>query len=653
MKKLLVFALFLGAVLLAELFWQEHPVVQGGPVVPAELPATGQVVCKDLAGNFDDCTSCPGQDADPDVHTGCPMVDRFVILPGDNGVEDPRENPAEPGVLIPTVDDTVFDRCTGLEWQRSTADTSGDGKLVTVDTDPGPGLSYVGDVVTWSAALNHCEVILNDAMYAGHTDWRLPNAMELQSIVDYGGVERLPFNGTNHVLIDDAFILGTYPVFANTEAVHWTSTSRPTCLNDEVPPRQVPCRVGMPPDSDIDGLGVVTVGFSGPTGGHPSLAPRIVRNTNPPIDTLFLVRAVRRGTINAAAGGGADGDGAERGGGAGPQACVDDNGNVNGDLARDLSDAISLLAWLFQGGDEPVPFCTTAGPKADDCAVENGNVNGDLARDLSDAISLLAWLFQGGDEPVPICPDLAAPEICTGGFDEDLDGDIDCADADCVLVEPSCDIASDLPATGVTACYDAMTGAVISCAGTGQDGEYQAGGCTVTGMDRFDFDFGAGDMMDVDKFPVDDTITDLCTGLEWQLQPDDVDGDGTRGDGDVIPWCDAVKHCRDLVLTLEDGFKPEQDAIDDGDTILSSDWRYPNAREIFSLMYYGNTVLLPGGNNLIDPLFGTNGNGVQGITSSTVGAGSSAFIALYNGGGMEPAVPLNAGVAVRAVRNAD
>ncbi len=38
-----------------------------------------------------------------------------------------------------------------------------------------------------------------------------------------------------------------------------------------------------------------------------------------------------------------------------------ENGDVNGDGARDLSDAVALLDWLFQGGPEPVAFAQTGG----------------------------------------------------------------------------------------------------------------------------------------------------------------------------------------------------------------------------------------------------------------------------------------------------
>jgi hypothetical protein len=120
------------------------------PIVcpPMGLPATGQTKCYDEVGNEIDCTSAdfPGQDG---FHqAGCPGEGRFV----DNG------------------DGTVTDTCTGLMWQKDTADVNGNGSIGDED-----GLD-------WQAALKHCESL----SYAGHDDWRLPNVRELQSILHYG-----------------------------------------------------------------------------------------------------------------------------------------------------------------------------------------------------------------------------------------------------------------------------------------------------------------------------------------------------------------------------------------------------------------------------------------------------------------------------------
>jgi hypothetical protein len=60
--------------------------------------------------------------------------------------------------LVENGDGTVTDTVTGLMWQQAEAGT-----------------------MTWDAALAYCESLV----LAGHSDWRLPNRNELQSIVDY------------------------------------------------------------------------------------------------------------------------------------------------------------------------------------------------------------------------------------------------------------------------------------------------------------------------------------------------------------------------------------------------------------------------------------------------------------------------------------
>jgi hypothetical protein len=377
--------------------------------------------------------------------------------------------------------------------------------------------------------------------------------------------------------------------------------------------------------------------------------------------------------------------------------CATENGDDNGDGGRDLSDAIYKLTFLFQGGLAPVPFCVTAGPKADGCAEENGDDNGDGGRDLSDAIYKLTFLFQGGLAPVPPCPTVGeqeicndnidndgdtdtdcddsdcdanpscqgAPEICDNMTDDDLDGATDCDDSDC-LFDPSCPQPdpSELPATGVTICYD-ETGQPLpgGCAGTGQDGEYQTG-CALAGAARFVRNVGPDGMEDAVNQPVDDTITDMCTGLEWQWQRQDVNGNGTIRDGrfgpdgdaddpstpdinegDNLPWCEAVAYAND-------------DLNQGGGFAEKTGWRYPNVRELFSLLLYGNTDPLPAGNNLVDPIFGTAGNGFQGECSSTVHVGDRAYCVNFDrpgfisgvGGG---ALKLNFASGIRAVRTTD
>ncbi len=91
---------------------------------------------------------------------------------------------------------TITDRATGLTWARS---------------DSGAGMS-------WQEALAWVEK-RNAEAYLGHDDWRLPNAKELQSLVDYSRAPAV----TGSAAIDPLFEItrladGTYPYF-------WTSTT--------------------------------------------------------------------------------------------------------------------------------------------------------------------------------------------------------------------------------------------------------------------------------------------------------------------------------------------------------------------------------------------------------------------------------------------
>jgi hypothetical protein len=94
-------------------------------------------------------------------------------------------------------DGTITDNATGLMWMQS---------------DSGEGMS-------WQEALEYAE----GKTFAGYSDWRLPNAKELQSIVDY---TRAP-GATNSAAIDPVFNCtgitneGGQPDFA----YYWTGTT--------------------------------------------------------------------------------------------------------------------------------------------------------------------------------------------------------------------------------------------------------------------------------------------------------------------------------------------------------------------------------------------------------------------------------------------
>jgi hypothetical protein len=89
-------------------------------------------------------------------------------------------------------DGTISDLATGLMWSQ---DDSG-----SISRSGGPASASNGDAMNWEEALAYVQG-LNDAGYLGYSDWRLPNAKELQSIVDYS---RSP-DATNSAAIDPIF----------------------------------------------------------------------------------------------------------------------------------------------------------------------------------------------------------------------------------------------------------------------------------------------------------------------------------------------------------------------------------------------------------------------------------------------------------------
>ncbi len=101
-------------------------------------------------------------------------------------------------------DGTVTDRATGLTWAKA---------------DSGRGM-------TWEAALTWVQQ-KNKENYLGHGDWRLPNAKELQSLVDY---TRSP-DTSDSPAIDPLFTCTriTNEIKKPDYPYYWTSTTHASC----------------------------------------------------------------------------------------------------------------------------------------------------------------------------------------------------------------------------------------------------------------------------------------------------------------------------------------------------------------------------------------------------------------------------------------
>jgi len=239
-----------------------------------------------------------------------------------------------------------------------------------------------------------------------------------------------------------------------------------------------------------------------------------------------------------------------------------------------ILNAMLLAARAWQA----LPVAEGVGPRqADDpCTGDptgySVDTNADAAVDLSDAVYLLRWLFAGG----------APPALCLPKSDGGPPG---------------------LPDTGLL-CYRAC--ATLTC--HGQDGFYQTG-CPNDG-----------------RFVIngDGTATDNCTGLMWQEQTADLNGDGAGNDADKVLWCEAIDYCENLTFAGHD------------------DWRLPNVRELESIVDYGRQ------GPSIDPVFGAVSDLYASSSPFVTGPGSLWVIDFNDGKSSHPGN--NTPVHVRAVR---
>ena len=210
---------------------------------------------------------------------------------------------------------------------------------------------------------------------------------------------------------------------------------------------------------------------------------------------------------------------------------------------------------IFARAVRTVPLSGGAAGGQGAATLGNGDVNGDNGLDLSDPIYLLTFLFQGGPAPLP-CPG-------SGGG----------------AGIPSVVNVGRLPSTLTDNCYEEVfpddwgtaadcDAAIASC--PGQDSFYQQVAENVHSC--------YGQSSSVDRFVIngDGTVTDHCTNLMWARgRPWPVPEPGGR-----IEWAEALAWSETLVYTTSRAFKPEAQAVLDGDEIAYDGWRMPNIREL-------------------------------------------------------------------------
>ncbi len=145
-----------------------------------QLPATGQTTCWDSSGNV---IPCAGTGQDGDIQAGKTL--RYK----DNG------------------NGTITDKITGLIWEKKSDDDS---------------IHDMNTFYTWTEAFEIHVATLNDMNFAKRHDWRLPNAKELQTIVDYENTDPAVDPAFNNGCIPGATVLtgSCTPAFG-----YWSSST--------------------------------------------------------------------------------------------------------------------------------------------------------------------------------------------------------------------------------------------------------------------------------------------------------------------------------------------------------------------------------------------------------------------------------------------
>ena len=81
-----------------------------------------------------------------------------------------------------------------------------------------------------------------------------------------------------------------------------------------------------------------------------------------------------------------------------------ENGDVNGDGERNITDAVRLLNYLFAAHEGPVrAMCLDVGSSTYvPTNIENGDIDGSGRINVTDAVRFLNWLFVGEYAPVAL-----------------------------------------------------------------------------------------------------------------------------------------------------------------------------------------------------------------------------------------------------------
>jgi hypothetical protein len=275
-------------------------------------------------------------------------------------------------------------------------------------------------------------------------------------------------------------------------------------------------------------------------------------------------------------------------------------GDANVDGILDVVDPLAMLFHLFAGRDLP---CLAAA----DFAV-------DSQLDIQDPVSLLRALFLLVGPTESLNCERRQPvesSLCCDHY------------RPCPLDDLQSSEVGTLADTGQEECFH-VDGTATPCCATfnaGQDGFFFTG---CSSENRF-----------VDN--ADGTVTDTCTGLQWQQSGADVDSSGSFDPMiDRTNWTGALAYCASLGLAGH------------------GDWRLPNVRELESLFAYGNTdSMVPS----IDPVFHAEA-ALYCSSTSRASDPTFAYAVNFGAGASDPSIvrmdasKMAGGFFVRAVRDA-
>jgi hypothetical protein len=274
---------------------------------------------------------CYPRDLGPD---GQPMVEFVRYVRGNTGYGNNE--------YTDNGDGTITDAATGLMWMKA-------------DSDSG---------MTWEQALNYAESLV----LAEHDDWRLPNAKELQSIVDYS---RSP-STTGTAAIDSIFESSSivdegggmdFPFYwSSTTHANWTTSPGSygayVAFGTAYGYMEVPPLSGNFVLQDVHGAGAQR---SDPKVGDPADWPHGHGPQGDVIRIYNYVRCVR--SVSSSSCGDSDGSG-----------------------EVDIDDVVYLISYIFSAGPEPVPY-------------ESGDCDCSGAVDIDDAVYLISFIFAGANAP--------------------------------------------------------------------------------------------------------------------------------------------------------------------------------------------------------------------------------------------------------------